>query len=67
MKNIIWRSNGQVDLMGVFSPLELRNIASESERKLIAHCMGVNRNRVIDGAGWAEAAFSDDVDPAQRT
>lgn len=35
---------------------------------LVPHILraALNASAPIDGTGWAEAAFSDDVDPAQR-
>lgn len=57
MKSIIWRADGQADLLGEFSPQELRQIAHEMEAR---------QRGLVDGTGWAEAAFSDDVAPSHR-
>lgn len=58
MNNVIWRANGQAYLMGAFSPRQLLDIACEMEARM--------SNNTIDGTGWAEAAFVDDVDPSWR-
>lgn len=70
MNNVIWRESGQADLLGEFSPQELRVIADETEHQqkmtkagyVLVNGMWCKTPAqraafAIDGTGWAEAAF----------